>query len=69
MIQSGIKTKAATQYAELGFGIIKNEDKRGVAVERCVTIETYYAEKAALLGSYKTENPAGFIIKALQEDW
>ena len=69
LINAGIKTKAATQYAELGFGIIKNEDKRGEAVKRCVTIETYYAEKAALLSSSKTENPAGFIIKALQEDW
>ena len=69
LINAGIKTKAATQYAELGFDIIKNEDKRGEAIKRCATIETYYAEKAALLRSSKTENSAGFIIKALQEDW
>jgi hypothetical protein len=69
LLNAGIKTKAATQYTNAGFDIIKDEKKRAEAMKRCPTIEDYYAEKATLLNTSKTENPAGFIIKALQEDW
>lgn len=69
LINAGLITKVATQYANAGFDIIKDEKKRVEAIKRCPTIEDYYAEKATLLNASKTENPAGFIIKALQEDW
>lgn len=69
LLTAGIKVKAATQYVQSGFDIIKDEKKRGEAIKRCPTIEDYYAEKANLLNASKTENPAGFIVKALQEDW
>ncbi len=69
LLNAGIKLKSATQYANTGFGIIKEEKKREEAIKRCPTIEDYYSEKATLLNASKTENPAGFIIKALQEDW
>ena len=69
LINAGIKTKAAALYVQMGFNIVKNEVKRGEAQNRCTTIEAYYAEKATLLSNAKTENPAGFIVKALQEDW
>ena len=69
LLNAGLITKVATQYANAGFDIIKDEKKRVEAIKRCPTIEDYYAEKATLLNASKTENPAGFIIKALQEDW
>jgi plasmid replication initiation protein len=59
------------EYLKLGFDIIKDEKKRVGATTRCGNIEAYYNEKIVLLRSSKsgTENPTGFLIKALQEDW
>jgi hypothetical protein len=67
----GIHSDKAQEYLKLGFNIIKNEEKRVGAIKRCVDIETYYAEKLTLLKTTKpdVENPVGYLIKALQEDW
>ena len=67
----GIKSEKITEYLQLGFKIIKDEKKRVVAMERCKDIDTYYNEKLALLRGSKPDmdNPVGFLIKALQEDW
>ena len=69
--QMGIKNDKIAEYIKLGFDIVKDKKKRVEAVERCRTIETYYAEKITLLRSAKPDmgNPTGFLIKALQEDW
>lgn len=58
-------------YLKLGFDVVKDEKKRVGAVARCGNIEAYYNEKITLLRSSKPdmENPTGFFIKALQEDW
>ncbi len=66
-----INTAKINDYLKLGFDIIKDEKKRVGATVRCVTIEAYYDEKIMLLRSSKPdmENPTGFFIKALQEDW
>lgn len=67
----GIIKEKIAEYVALGFGIIKDEKKRLQAEERCNAIHTYYNEKISLLRASKPEmeNPAGFFIKALQEDW
>jgi plasmid replication initiation protein len=65
----GIQTNRITDYVNMGFDIIKDDHKRAAAMRRCGTITAYYQEKIALLNTSKSDNPAGFIIKALQEDW
>jgi plasmid replication initiation protein len=66
-----INTIKINEYLKLGFDIIKDEKKRVGAVSRCSSIEAYYNEKIALLRHSKPDmdNPTGFLIKALQEDW
>jgi hypothetical protein len=66
-----INTTKINDYLKLGFDVIKDEKKRVGATSRCGTIEVYYNEKIALLRHSKPEmdNPTGFLIKALQEDW
>lgn len=66
-----IATAKINDYLKLGFDIIKDEKKRVGATTRCGSIEAYYNEKIALLQHSKPdmENPTGFLIKALQEDW
>ncbi len=66
-----INTTKMNEYLKLGFDIIKDEKKRVGATIRCGNIEAYYNEKIALLRRSKPEmdNPTGFFIKALQEDW
>jgi plasmid replication initiation protein len=66
-----INTTKINDYLKLGFDVIKDEKKRVGATSRCGTIEIYYNEKIALLRNSKPEmdNPTGFLIKALQEDW
>jgi plasmid replication initiation protein len=66
-----INTTKINEYLKLGFDIIKDEKKRVGARVRCGNIEAYYNGKIVLLRSSKPEmdNPTGFLIKALQEDW
>ena len=69
----GIHTKNIEKQLAQGFKIIADEAARKEAVRRCGgDLEAYYLEKIALLRESKgvgEGNPAGFLIKALQEDW
>lgn len=67
----GISKANIKKFTSIGFSIISNENARKNAERRCKTIETYYIEKITLLEQSKTtdKNPAGFLIKALKEDW
>jgi plasmid replication initiation protein len=66
----GINQQNITAYLVQGFDIIVDETKRAAAQLRCSTLEVYYLEKLALLRQSKNkENPTGFLIKALKEDW
>jgi plasmid replication initiation protein len=66
----GINEQNITAYLVKGFDIIVDETKRTDAEKRCETIEKYYLEKLALLKQAKNkDNPTGFLIKALKEDW
>jgi plasmid replication initiation protein len=66
----GINQQNITAYLVQGFDIIVDETKRVAAQLRCSTIEGYYLEKLALLRQIKNkDNPTGFLIKALKEDW
>lgn len=69
--QYNISEKKIEAYIAQGFDIIKDETRRQSAVMRCSDINNYYKEKILLLQAAKPEmdNPAGFLIKALQEDW
>ena len=66
----GISVKNLERYLAEGFDIIEDEKTRKTAQKRCKTIEIYYLEKLTLLEQAKAKtNPAGFLIKALKEDW
>lgn len=68
----GIHAKNIEKHLDLGFKIVADESARKEAVRRCGELEAYYLEKIALLRESKgvgEGNPAGFLIKALQEDW
>ena len=72
LLDIGISAAAAAKYLNLGFNIIKDGEKRVLAEARCATLEAYYLEKMTLLQQSAAAikaNPAGFFIKALQEDW
>lgn len=69
----GISEQNIAKYLSQGFDIIASTDKKSAAKERCTSLENYYLEKLELLqnsssGQVKT-NSAGFLIKALKEDW
>ncbi len=67
----GISIENIDNLQKQGFDLIQNESSRKEAITRCKTIEIYYLEKITLLDQSKTagSNPAGFLIKALREDW
>ncbi|MEO1262056.1 MAG: replication initiation protein [Bacteroidota bacterium] len=66
----GISEQNIAKYLAQGFDIIQDKSKRVVAKERCKTLENYYLEKLTLAERSKNKNnAAGFIIKALREDW
>lgn len=69
----GIQAKNIEKQMELGFKIIADEQTRKEAIRRCGDLEAFYLEKIALLQESKRVgeggNPAGFLVKALQEDW
>ncbi len=66
----GINQQNITAYLVQGFDIIGDVTKRAAAQLRCSTLEVYYLEKLALLRQSKNkDNPTGFLIKALKEDW
>jgi len=66
----GINEQNISKYLAQGFGIIANEESRRVAEERCCSLNNYYLEKLKLTRLSNTNNnPAGFLIKALKEDW
>ena len=68
---AGISQENIEKYEQMGFNICTDPTKRKAAMKRCKMLEAYYLEKMTLLEQSKTEgiNPAGFIIKALKEDW
>ncbi len=67
---SGITEQNITAYLVQGFEVITDENKRKAAQLRCPTLADYYLEKLALLKHTKNkDNPTGFLIKALREDW
>ncbi len=67
----GLKREMIAKFVALGFGIIEDQVSKDQAKKRCKTLEVYYLEKLTLLAQSKTsdKNPAGFLIKALKEDW
>lgn len=68
----GINEKNIEKNLYLGFKIIGNEQARKDAIRRCGDLDAYYMEKINLVRESKSAtngNPAGFLIKALQEDW
>lgn len=66
----GINEQNITAYLVQGFDIITDKTKRDAAQLRCSTLENYYLEKLTLLQQAKNkDNPTGFLIKALKEDW
>lgn len=70
--QLGIAETVIEKYLREGFRIIEDTEKRRKAIERCTNIEAYYLEKISLLQQSRTkggDNPAGFFITALKQDW
>lgn len=69
----GITEQNIAKYLSKGFEIIKDDKKRNEAIKRCSIIENYYFEKLELLknssSAQSKENAAGFLIKAISEDW
>lgn len=68
----GINAKTIEKQVVLGFKIIADENSRKAAIRRCADLDAYYLEKISLVRESKAtghNNPAGFLIKALQEDW
>lgn len=66
----GISDQNITRYLAQGFDIIVDKERIPAARERCKNLEGYYQEKLALAErSNNQNNTAGFIIKALKEDW
>lgn len=68
----GINEKNIEKHLYLGFKIIDGEQARKEAIRRCGDLDGYYMEKINLVRESKSAtngNPAGFLIKALQEDW
>ena len=67
----GIRSEQIEQYIQQGFEIVKDPAKKIEAQKRCGNIEQYYQEKIEFLKASKDKkaNPAGFLVKALQEDW
>lgn len=69
MTKLGIKEQTIAKYLALGFDIIE-EPKREKAKKRFKNLEDYYLEKLELTKlSSSTNNAAGFLVKALKEDW
>lgn len=70
MLNIGISLENIENMLNKGFDIIEKESDRNKARDRCKTLEAYYLEKITLLDQSKTSfNSAGFLIKALKEDW
>lgn len=70
LIEVGISANNLEKYLSKGFDVIEDENARQAAQKRCKTVEAYYLEKLTLLDQSKSKiNPAGFLIKALKEDW
>ena len=66
----GINEQNISKYLSKGFEIIIDEEKRKIAEQRCSNLNAYYLEKLELtLLSNTNNNPAGFLVKALKEDW
>ncbi len=66
----GISEQNVAKYLAKEFDIIENKEQREAAKERCKTLEAYYLEKLELVkNSASKDNTAGFLIRALQEDW
>lgn len=79
LINIGFQEVQIQKFEQIGFQIVVSEHQRQVAQSRCGTAEKYYSEKLELLqkcaeqasteGGAKLNNPTGFYVRALQEDW
>ena len=67
----GINGQNIVKYLAKGFDIIADEKRREIEQKRCTTIGNYYLEKLELTknSASSKDNAAGFLIKALKEDW
>jgi plasmid replication initiation protein len=66
----GISKASLDKMLAEGWTIIEDEDARQKAQRRCRTIHEYFGEKITLLQQSKAQkNPAGFLVKAIKEDW
>ncbi|MBI1227779.1 MAG: RepB family plasmid replication initiator protein [Bacteroidetes bacterium] len=66
----GITDQNIIKYLAQGFDIIGDKERIPTAIERCKNLEGYYREKLALAErSNSRSNTAGFVVKALREDW
>lgn len=66
----GINEQKLSKYLAKGFNVIKEDSQRQAAKDRCVSLNNYYLEKLELtISGAKKENPAGYLISALEGDW
>ena len=69
----GLKPAVLKRFEQKGFDIINDENTRAETEKRCNNnLEMYFLEKIALCeksGKATARNQAGFLVKALQEDW
>lgn len=66
----GINPQNTTKYLALGFDIIDDAEKKAKAEKDYHNLAAYYEEKLELLSVSKpNKNAAGFLLKALKEDW
>ncbi len=71
-----ISDKSLQKFGNMGFNIITDDSVRVVVIERTGgSLERYYLEKIEVVnngrprGVGEATNRAGFLVKALQEDW
>lgn len=73
LIKIGFKSPALKRFEQQGFGLILDEKIKEKAILRCKNnFEIYFLEKISLAeksGKNGAKNQAGFLVKALQEDW
>jgi len=69
----GISEQNIAKYLAKGFDIIQDASKKDAVIKRFENLENYYLEKLELLkdspSAQSNNNSAGFLVKALKEDW
>lgn len=73
LIEIGIPTNTAKHLFQKGFQLIEDKEQRAKAIDRVGAVSLYFEEKFLLMDKKRktggVTSPAGFVIKALQEDW